>query len=287
AVLGLLNRAAGARSGKVVGATETPPATFSYAGFLKGQQGTQTAAAASQPSPTATTPVPSPTSTSEPTPVPPTATLVPDTATPVPPTNTPRPPTSTPVPPTETSVLPTPTRRPPTPTPIPPTPTPVPLAVIYGVQVDNAEFGKGTISFENRDPPWIGIPGAQYVGEIGFLSNPEAMAEIQRVWSHRVYGGGNWRVLVVVRKQVGWVSCPASQATCAEDKVDGTQVIITHEVYMQPDVWASLLNDFLRGGLSATTQNPHYEDVQRMIFESYCSVVPEKPCIGFGFKQAK
>jgi len=285
AVLGLLKRVAGARPGEVAGATETPPATFSYAGFLKAQQGTQTAVAASQPSPIATTLVPSPTPTSEPTPVPPTATPVPDTATPVPPTNTPRPPTSTPVPPTETPVLPTPTRRPPTQTPIPPTPTPVPLAVIYGVQVDNAEFGKGTISFENRGM-WISVPGAQYVGDIGFLSSPEASAEIQRVWSHRLYGGGNWSVKVVVRNKVGWVSCPASKATCSEDKIDGTQVIITHEVYMQPDVWASLLNDFLRGGLSATTQNPHYDDIQKMIFESYSSITPQVPCIGFAFKRA-
>jgi len=158
--------------------------------------------------------------------------------------------------------------------------------VIYGVEVDNAEFGKGSITFENRGK-WIAVPGAQYVGEIGFLSNPEAVAEIQRVWGHRLYGGGNWKVLVVVRKQVGWVSCPASEATCSEDKIDGNQGLIQHEVFLRDDVWLSLLNDYLAGGLAATRSNSHYEAIQKLIFESYCSITPEVPCIGFSFKKAE
>jgi len=287
AVLELGNRLVGASGSKEATApTGGPPPTFSYAGFLKGQKGTQTALAASQPSSTAT-PLPSTATPVPPTPTPvlPTATPVPGTATPSPPTKTPRPPTSTPVPPTNTPIAATATRRPPTPTPIPPTATPVPVTVIYGLEVDNEQFGKGSITFENRGA-WIAVPGAQYVGEIGFLSGPEAAAEVQRVWSHRKYGGGNWRVLVVVRKKVGWVSCPASAATCYEDKLFGDQGLIRHEVYLNPDVWVSLLNDYLAGGLSATRRNPHYEAIQKMIFESYCSITPEVPCIGFSFKKA-
>jgi len=285
AILSLWNRTLDGRgAGKVAEATGGAPPTFSYAGFLKSQKGTQTAVAASIPTATPTSLPPTNT------PVAPTPTRVPPSPTPLsatatkPPTHTPRPSTSTPAPPTDTPIPPTATRRPPTATPIPPAPTPVPVSVIYGVAVDNAEFGKGNISFENSGM-WIGVPGAQYVGDIGFLSSPEALAEIQRVWSHRLYGGGNWSVKVVVRKKVGWVSCPASKATCYEDKIDGNQGRIEHQVYMQPDVWASLLNDYLTGGLAATTQNPHYEAIQKMIFESYCSITPGIPCIGFSFKK--
>jgi len=285
ALLGLWAQVFGAKkTGTVAHVTGGPTPTFSYAGFLANQKATQTAKAASLSSPTATlpatvTPLP-PTNT----PVPPTATRVADTATPRPPTATSIPPTATLVPPTATRVQPTATRRPPTRTPVPPTPTLVPVTVIYGMQVDNAEYGKGTISFENRGK-WITIPGAQYVGEIGFLSTPKAAAEIQRVWDHRQYGGGNWRVLIVVRKKVGWVSCPASAATCSEDKIEGNQGLITHEVYLHPDVWTSLLNDYLAGGLGATQKNPHYAEIQKRLFESYCSVTPNLPVVGFTFKK--
>jgi len=159
------------------------------------------------------------------------------------------------------------------------------VSVVYGMQVDNAEFGKGSITFENRGETWIAVPGAQYVGEMGFLSSPEAMAEVQRVWNHRTYGGGNWRGLVVVRMKVGWVACPASATTCYEDQVSADEGLITHQIYLHPDVWVSLVNDYRAGGLSAVIKNPHYEAIQKVVFESYCSITPQVPCIGFSFKK--
>ena len=158
----------------------------------------------------------------------------------------------------------------------------MPLAIVFGLEVDSAQYGKGSITFENRGK-WVAAGAARFVGEIGFLSSPETAAEVQRVWDHRQYGSANWRVLVIVRREIDWVSCPPDTPMCREDKIWGDQALIRREIYLHENVWSSILNDYLVGGLSATTKNPHYEAIQKLIFEEYSSITPAIPCIGFKF----
>ena len=229
------------------------------------------------------------------TPLPPTATPS-LTLTPVPPspTNTPAPPTATPVPPTETPVptdTPTETPVPPTATPVPPTavpkpPTPVPppVEVLSSVPVDNGELGKNAIYVNDASEVYVsGNDGHRYRAEIGFLSTPESLAKIQEFWGYGGRGGGNWKMIVLLRESVSWIACTSEDNVCWETSVNSGQASFMSKVYLKSHVWTSLLNDYLAGGWQATTRNGHYHDVQASIFMPICNAVPDIPCVGFRF----
>ena len=119
---------------------------------------------------------------------------------------------------------------------------------------------------------------------MGFLSAPDSLNAIQECWSRGGRGGANWNMTVVIRKQVGWLSCGEDFA-CNEFSESPSQAMLTNEVYLRPEVWASLLNDHLAGGWPATIRNQYYSGIQAAVFDPVCGGAPAGACIGFTFKQ--
>lgn len=235
---------------------------------------------------------PRPTRTFTPTPTlrPPTATFtpIPPTPTPVPPTNTPtqtNTPTFTPTnTPTDTPVPPTNTPRPPTATPVPPTPTPVPITVIAPVEVDNGAWGKNGIFVNYQGEIWVnGNDGHRYKAELGFWSHPQALAKVQEFWNYGGRGGGNWKMIILMRTSVAWVHCGSDVNVCYQVSTNSGQASFQSEVFLKQHVWESLLNDYLAGGWQAITRNGYYPEVQKAVFDPICKAVPDIPVIGIKF----
>ena len=229
--------------------------------------------------PTATAIPPTATATATHTPIPPTATQVPPTETLVPPTETPVPPTETPVPPTATKI-------PPTPKPKPPTAVPAPVVVLDSIQVDNGEFGKEGIYVNYQDAIWVTAnDGHRYQCELGFLSDARALAKAQEYWTWGARGGGNWKMIVLMRTKVSWNACDSDDNVCWQMSTNNGQASFQSEVYIKSHVWESLVNDYLAGGLPATQRNGYYGQVQDAVFKAVCSAcgTPDVPIIGFRF----
>ncbi len=124
-----------------------------------------------------------------------TATSVPPTSTPLPPTATPTavatatpPATETPIP-TDTPPTPVPPTRLPAPT-ATPAPTQAPVTVLSAVEINNGEWGTNYIYVRYDNPEGDEISdvrvkasdGHTYKAEIGFLSRPQSLAQIQAYW---------------------------------------------------------------------------------------------------------
>ena len=252
----------------------------------------------STPAAQAVQPTPRPTRTAVPsaTPPPPTATPVLPTATATrrPPTATPEQATPTPEPPTATP-QPTNTPAPPTqpaaePTAVPPTsvPTAAPLGITQQIEVDNGEWGKGFILFKfARDTEFFvqGPDGHRYRPFMGFLTSPQAIAKAQEIWTWAGRGSANWRMIVELRDEVGWVSCSSSDRVCWEESVHSGMASITSQVYLHPDQWSELIGAYLSGGVEATTRVSHYSDIQKAVFDPIFRIEPDIATIGFRFER--
>ncbi|MFH1085629.1 MAG: hypothetical protein V1772_07690, partial [Chloroflexota bacterium] len=161
---------------------------------------TATLVAAATPVPPTATPVASATLVAADTPMPPTATPVPATETPVPPTDTPAP-TDTPLPPSATPRPPTraPTRR-------PPTAAPPPVGFLASVGVDNGAFGKEGIYVNYQEQIHATASNGQRYGvELGFLSHPTSLQKVADYWKWGARGGGNWKMIILMRTKVSWM----------------------------------------------------------------------------------
>lgn len=230
---------------------------------------------------------------------PPTDTPVPtatNTATPPPPTEIP---TETPVPPTET-LEPTQTPIPPTAAPtrppataVPPTATPAPVSFLDRIDLDNGEWGTGwaVVNYEPGDegapqpPTVIGDDGNRYRMEIGFLSSPEALAEINRFWGYGGRGGASWNLILLVRRNVGWISCTDEANICYESETNAGQAVLTVQLHFKERVMKSLLRSYLAGGLMGSASNEYYWEVQNAIYQPICGAVPDKPTIAIRFQR--
>jgi len=170
-------------------------------------------------------------------------------------------PTQTPAPPTATPVLRTTTPQPPTATPI---------TVLDRIEVDNGQWGRAPIWVEFQNEIVVNGPdGHRYKAGLGFLSSDESLAAIQECWHRANRGGANWRMKLVVRKQVAWVSCPSSLNVCYESEISPSQAMLTDQVRYSEEVWEDLLNKYLQ-----------YGDLAPI-----CGQVPSASCIGFTFAQ--
>ena len=166
------------------------------------------------------------------------------------------------------------------------TPVPAPVEVLSKVNVDNGEWGMGSIEVEHEAAAYYfsGSDGRSYRGQMGFLSRPESLARVQDFWSWRKLGDCNWRMRLVVRQNVSWAACPSSDKICFEsDPLSPTQCLLTAKVFYRPEVWVSLMESEQAGGWQAVAQNPYYHDIQRSVFYPIIKLVPEVPCIGFKF----
>lgn len=243
-----------------------------------------------------------PTRTVEPsaTPPPATATMAATataTRTPLPPSATPEPPTPTLEPatptlePTETPVPPTPAPAEPTavpPTVAPPPPTASPAGIVQQIEVDNGEWGKGFILFKFANDTEFFVEGGdghRYRPSMGFLSNPQAIAKAQEIWTWAARGSASWRMIVELREEVGWVSCSNDDRVCWEESVHSGMASITSQVYLHRDQWAELINAYNGGGVDATTRVSHYDEIQKTVFDPIFDTVPDIPTIGFRFER--
>ncbi|MGC9359638.1 MAG: hypothetical protein ACP5G7_04575 [Anaerolineae bacterium] len=241
---------------------------------------TRTPTTTDTPIPPTNTPLPTATNTA--TPLPPTAT---PTETPIPPTATPEP-TDTPVPPTAAPTRPPATR-------VPPTATPVPAQLLERIDLDNGEWGTGwaVVNYqtdeEGEEAPIvvIGDDGNRYRMEIGFLSLPESLAEVNRMWGFGGRGGANWNLILFMRESVGWVSCPSEANVCYESNVNSGQAVLTVELYFQDRVLESLLRSYLSGGLMGVTRNEYYWEIQHAVYDPICRAAPEKATIAIRFSR--
>jgi len=242
---------------------------------------------------------PTRTPTSTDTPVPPTdtplptatntATLLPPTATP---TETPVPSTATPEP-TDTPIPPTPAPTRPPATRVPPTATPVPAQLLERIDLDNGEWGTGwaVVNYQTTDEGVeapivvIGDDGNRYRMEIGFLSMPESLAEVNRMWGFGGRGGASWNLIVFMRESVQWVSCPSEANVCYESKANSGQAVLTVELYFQDRVLESLLRSYLSGGMLGVTRNEYYWEIQHAVYDPICGAVPEKATIAIRFSR--
>lgn len=160
-----------------------------------------------------------------------------------------------------------PTAAPDAPTPAPAPQGPVEVIFEYG-------WDGGWMGVENRGVWAATGDGRQYVAEVGFLSSPQAIEALKGV------PDAGWKGKIVVRKQVGWVSCTTE--VCQEHTADGTQGLITNEIYLRPEAWTSLVNAHLSGGWAAVVANPFYAEVQEKALDPIGDV-PSMPVIGLRF----
>lgn len=232
--------------------------------------------------------LPSPTPQSTPTEVPsPTPEVAPTEQQPAPtahqatPTVTPQPPTATPQA-TATLPPPTPTSVPPTPTTAPPTPAP---RLVTAVTVSNGDWGDGVIWTEFKNGIELpGPDGHNYKAQMGFVESAQAQATIQEYWT-RGARSGPWKMVVVVRKKVGWVSCPGDRLTCWESKTESGQSLLRAEVFYRDAVWRDLFDRYMRGGQAEVVASPHYQAVQATVFEPICGATPDYPCVAIWFEK--
>jgi hypothetical protein len=241
---------------------------------------TRTQTPTSTPLPPTATPVP-PTAT-------PTATVVPPTPTPEPPTETPEPPTATPEPPTATPVPRTATPVPPRPTAVPPQPTAAPVSVLASIPVDNGAFGKEGIYVNYQEEIYVqASDGNRYRAELGFLSSPRALQRAQEWWTWGARGGGNWKMIVLMRTKVGWNHCGSKDNVCSQTSENPGQASFQVELYIKQHVWESLVNDYIRGGQAAVQGNGYYSQIQEKVFKPVCNAcgTPDVPIIGFRFSR--
>ncbi len=242
-----------------------------------------------------------------------TATAVPPTETPFPPTMTPIP-SETPISPTATRMLPTyapsptaptvtavATRTPlppvssgptgtPEPTVEPPTETPVPVSLLGRIDISNGDLGTGWILVKydqnGRDVDALhvrGRDGHTYRMQMGFLPDPEALATTQTFWEYGARGSANWSMIILVHQSVDWPSCPSSANVCYESSTNSGQAVLTAHVYYRDEVWRSLIDDYLAGGVAGVTQNRFYHDIQASVYVPIAKVVPDTPTLSFTF----
>jgi len=227
-------------------------------------------------------PTPKATNTRVPSPTPQaTASEVPSPTPEAAPTGTPQPPTATPQA-TATLPPPTPTSVPPTPTTAPPTPAP---RMVTAVSVSNGDWGEGVIWTEFKNGiEFPGPDGHNYKAQMGFVESAQAQATIQEYWA-RGARSGPWKMVVVVRKKVGWVSCPGDRLTCWESKTESGQSLLRAEVFYRDPVWRDLFDRYLRGGQAEVVASPHYPAVQATVFEAICGATPDYPCVAIWFEK--
>ena len=154
------------------------------------------------------------------------------------------------------------------------------------MEIDNGDWGKNRIYVKYEQEGEIHVTagdGHRYRAELGFLSSPEALAKVQEFWGYGGRGGGNWKMIVMVRKQIDWISCAAEDQVCYEVRVDAGEPRLTGEVYYRDNVWVSLANDYLAGGWRAVAGNAYYHAIQASVFEPICKAVPDIPVIGVKF----
>lgn len=236
------------------------------------------------------------------TPIPPTETPVPtatNTATPLPPTATAEPPTETPLPATETpeptaTLIPAtaaPTRPPATA--VPPTATPVQVSFVDRIDLNNGDWGTGW-AVVNYDPNDEGVPepltvigddGNRYKMEIGYLSSPDALDEINRFWGYGGRGGANWNLILLVRRSVGWISCTDEANICYESQTNAGQAVLTVQLHFKERVIKSMLRSYLSGGLMGVTSNEYYWELQNAVYQPICGAVPDKATIAVRFQR--
>ena len=209
------------------------------------------------------------------------ATTTPESASPTSrPTNTPVTPTAAPAEPT---AAPEPTAVPPT-----PAPTAAPLGITQQIEVDNGEWGTGFImyKFAADDEFYVqGPDGHRYRPFMGFLTSPQAIAKAQEMWTWAGRGSANWRMIIELREEVGWVSCSSSARVCWEASVHSGLASITSQVYLHKDQWSELIGAYLAGGVQATTQVSHYNEIQKAVFNPIVGSEPDIATIGFRFER--
>ncbi|HHX44879.1 MAG TPA: LysM peptidoglycan-binding domain-containing protein [Chloroflexi bacterium] len=201
--------------------------------------------------------------------------------------DTPAPPTAEP---TEAPTEPTPVPPTAEPTAVPPTPAPTaaPLGITQQIDVDNGEWGTGFILFKfagDNEFYVQGPDGHRYRPFMGFLTAPEAIAKAQEIWTWAGRGSANWRMIVELREEVGWVSCPGDARVCWEESVHAGMASITSQVYLHKDQWAELIGAYNAGGVPATTQVSHYNEIQKAVFDPIHGVEPGMATIGFRFER--
>jgi len=160
------------------------------------------------------------------------------------------------------------------------------VTLASSVEVDNGEWGQGGIyirAWGDTDLIVRGHDGHRYKAEMGFITSAESMRQIQEVWSYAGRGGGNWKMSVLLRPEVDWVSCKRESHVCYESSIDSGEPRVTSEVYIKEYVWKALVSDYLRGGWQATTHNIYYRDIQTSIFKPMAGIVPDIPCVAFRF----
>ena len=163
----------------------------------------------------------------------------------------------------------------------------VPVQVLDAVPVSNGDWGQGTIHVEHRNAIYVGGPsGSRFKAQLGFLSLPQSLAAIQDCWTRAGRGGANWTMTLVVRKSVGWISCSDDYAACHEASISSSQAVLTNEIYLRPDVWSSLLHDYLTSGLAGIVGNAHYAAIQESAFAPVCGA-PNAPSVGVLFEQVE
>lgn len=128
-----------------------------------------------------------------------------------------------------------------------------------------------------------GSDGHRYRVQMGFLSSPESLAEVQEYWSYGGRGSANWSMIILLYSEINWVSCPSGKNVCWESSVNSGQAVLTAHVYYRSAVWQSLINDYLAGGIWQETKNAYYQDIQKSIFDPICGSVPDYPTVGFIF----
>jgi hypothetical protein len=162
------------------------------------------------------------------------------------------------------------------------------VQVLSSIPVSNGAAGQGVIWIEHLASIFInGADGHRYRAELGFLSSPESLAEVQRLWTAAGRGGANWRMRIQVQERVSWVACAPEASVCYDNvTTDGAQAVFSIQVHLKDHVWRSLLNDHLQRGWRATTQNQYYSAVQEAIFKPMASQKANVPCIGFTFTRA-
>jgi len=160
----------------------------------------------------------------------------------------------------------------PTPTGTVTLPATTPQAVEKELVFEHA-WGRNWIGIENRGVWARASDGHQYATELGLIATEEALAEIERSLP------AGRRAKVVIRRKVAWVAC-TTDICQKQSRADDGQ--ITHEIYLSPAAWSSLVDAHLAGDWQAMTENPVYIALQKAVFGSI-GQTPDLPCIAFKF----